>query len=110
MHQVHRVGAEQDELAVGEVEDAHHARDHAETRDHQHDDGAEADDVERDAGDVFHDASPGRPEAFPRRGPQGCTVRASTQAPCAGTAEGRGSRIIPTCAIRMSTGRDDRFR
>ncbi len=56
--EVDGVGAQQEELSVGEIEDAHHARDHAEAGDHQHHDGAEAREVEADADDVLHGSGP----------------------------------------------------
>src|SRR4030095_3178435 len=55
--EVDRVGAEEQELPVGEIENPHHARDHAETGDHQHHDGAEAHEVEADADDARHGKS-----------------------------------------------------
>ena len=53
--QVHGIGAEQDELAMSEIENAHHAGDHTEAEHHQHEDGAEKrEHVEDDADDVLH--------------------------------------------------------
>ena len=56
--QVGDVGTEQDEFALREVEDAHHAGDDPEPQHHQHDDGPEAQDFEQGGEQVFHSALP----------------------------------------------------
>ncbi len=48
MKQVYRIGPEQDELAMSKVEDAHHARDHAEAKHDQHKDCAVCKNVEKE--------------------------------------------------------------
>ncbi len=57
VREVDGIRTQQQELSVGEIEDPHHARDHAEAGDHQHHDGAEAREVEADADDVLHGCS-----------------------------------------------------
>src|SRR5262249_33342583 len=52
------IGAEQHELAMGEIEDAHHARDNAEPQDHEDDDGPESQNFEGGVQHAFHAVSP----------------------------------------------------
>ena len=51
------VGAEQDQFAMREIEDAHHARDHAEPKHDQHHDGGESEDIERKFNREIHSLS-----------------------------------------------------
>jgi hypothetical protein len=64
------VGAEQHELAMGEVEDAHHAGDDAEAQHDEDDDGPEAQDFENGVERAFHagdlpEAAGSEPHATP---------------------------------------------
>ena len=54
MEQIHRVASEQDELAMGEIEDAHHAGDHAEAEHDQHEDRAVGEDVKEKSDSTAH--------------------------------------------------------
>ena len=65
VQQVHRVGPEQDELAMGEVEDAHHAGDDAEPEHDQHEDRAVCENVEKEW-NYRHAVLPAFPQTMPR--------------------------------------------
>src|SRR5262249_27335408 len=70
VNEIRGVGTEQHELAMGEVEDAHHAGDDAESEHDEDDDGPEAQDFESGVQRAFHAASPAnRPHWFAPRLP-----------------------------------------
>ena len=54
MAQIHRVAPEQNELAVGEIENAHHAGDDAESEHDQHEDRAVGKHVEEKSDNAAH--------------------------------------------------------
>src|SRR5882672_4406121 len=58
MHDVSDVGAKQDELTLGEVEDAHHAGDDAEPEDDQHHDRTETQYLEKCDDQISHGLPP----------------------------------------------------
>src|ERR1700726_2461874 len=58
MDEIGRIGAQQHELAMSEVEDAHHAGNDAEAENHKHDDRPEAQHFKDGVQRAFHSVPP----------------------------------------------------